>query len=122
MGSPLASAGSVQASCGERSGLQSTRQQGSVIQVVVQLGEHSLAALVREDLLLLGEERHLFSYLIDYVLIFFIATGLHLNSDAHFQVLVLQGQEGDKIIYEVPVNEAAVPEATCERQTGAMLY
>lgn len=100
--------------------LPSTGQQASVVQVVVQLGEHSLAALVREDLLLLGEERHLFSYLADNVLIHFIATGLHLNSEAHFQVLVLQGQEGDKIINEVPVNEAAVPEATWEGQKGTM--
>jgi hypothetical protein len=101
-----------------RSGLTQPWQPASVIQVVVQLGEHSLAALVREDLLLLGEERHLFRYLADDVLIYFIASGLHLHSDAHFQVLVLQGQEGDKIIYEVPVNEAAVPEATWERQKG----
>lgn len=89
-------------------------RQGSVIQVVVQLGEHSLAALVREDSLLLGEEGHLFGHFAYNVLIYFIATGLHLNSDAHFQVLILQGQEGDKIINEVPVNEAAVPEATWE--------
>lgn len=87
-------------------------RQGSVIQVVVQLGEHSLAALVGEDSLLLGEEGHLFGHFAYNVLIYFIATGLHLNSDAHFQVLILQGQEGDKIINEVPVNKAAVPEAT----------
>lgn len=90
-------------------------QQGSVIQVVVQLGEHSLAALVGEDSLLLGEERHLLGHSAYNVLIYFIAPGLHLNSDAHFQVLILQGQEGDKIINEVPVNEAAVPEATWEK-------
>lgn len=31
-------------------------------------------------------------------------------------MLVLQGQEGNKVIDEVPVDEAAVPQSTCRRR------
>lgn len=88
----------------------------SVVEVVVQLGVHRLAALVGEHPLLLGEEGHLFGDFADDVLVNLVATGLHLHPDAHLQVLVLQGQEGDKVINEVSVNQTAVPEATWERK------
>lgn len=82
----------------------------------IQLGLYSLAAFIRVDFLLFGEERHLISHCLNNLLIDGIATGCHFSPDAHLHVLVLQGQEGDKVVNEVPVDEAAVPQATCRRQ------
>lgn len=80
------------------------RPPASVIVIIIQLGEHSFAAFVRENSLLFGEECHLLSHSGYNVLINFIASGLHFRSDAHFQVFIFQGEEGDKIINEISVN------------------
>lgn len=76
----------------------------SVIVVIIQLGEHRFAAFVRENSLFFGEKCHLLSHFAYNVLINLVASGLHFNSDAHFQVFVFQGEEGNKIINEISVN------------------
>lgn len=86
----------------------------SVVIVIVQLGEHGFAALVREDPLLSGEEGHLVGHPGDEALVHVVAAGPHLHADAHFQVFVLQREERDKVVDEVSVDQAAVPEAACE--------
>lgn len=78
----------------------------------IQLGLYSLAAFIRVDFLLFWEESHLISHCLNDVLINNIATGYHFSPDAHLHMLVLQGQEGDKVVNEVPVNKAAVPQST----------
>lgn len=77
----------------------------------IQLGLYSLAAFIRVDFLLFWEVRHLIGDCLSDLLIDSIATGYHFSPDAHLHVLVLQGQEGDKVVNEVPVDEAAVPQS-----------
>lgn len=78
----------------------------------IQLGLYGLAAFIRVDFLFFWEERHLISHCLNNLLINSIATGYHFSPDTHLHVLVLQGQEGNKVVNEVPVNEAAVPQST----------
>lgn len=56
----------------------------SIIVVIIQLGEHSFAAFVRENSLLFGEKRHLLGHFAHNVLVNLVASGLHFDSDAHF--------------------------------------
>lgn len=76
----------------------------SVIVVIIQLGEHSFAAFVRENPLLFGEEGHLVGHSGYNVLIHVIASGLHFHADAHLQVFILEGEEGDEVVNEISVN------------------
>lgn len=82
----------------------------------IQLGLYSLAAFIRVDFCFFWEVCHFVSHCLHNLLIDSMATGFHFSSDAHLHVLVLQGQEGNEVVDEVPVDEAAVPQSTCRRR------
>lgn len=96
-------------------GLLKKRNRSPWSLIEIQLGLHSFTAFVRVNLLVLGEKGHLAGHLVDDLFVHWVAAGLHLSPDAHFDVLVLQGKERNKVINEVPVDQAAVPQATCGR-------
>lgn len=78
----------------------------------VHFGLYGLAAFVGVDPYIFWEEGHLVGHLLNHRFVHRVPAGLDFGSDTHFHVLVLQGEEGHKVVYEVSVNQAAVPEAT----------
>lgn len=80
--------------------------------VDVQLGLYSLAAFIGVDPCFFWEVCHFICHCLNNLLIDFVPTGDHLSPHTHLHVLVLQGQEGNKVVNEVPVDEAAVPQST----------
>lgn len=92
------------------------------LKMEAQLGRHGFASFVRKQLIFFRGIRHLLGNPRCHLLILFKAPMSELRQDTLLHMAKLQWQEGDKVIYQVLLDEAAVPKATWARKKKNSQY